>query len=435
MKKIYWLYTFLLPSAISFAQTQSNISTPKGSTVVAHITSEMSSGSRSNADYATSVQYPNAVQSSYFNDGYSSSNRFNCHGYAWSMVENGPVRWIGYYSASDEDVYMTDGSYVQVCSETYPGKVSLGIGNHSAITTSTPGIWKSKWGNTPLVTHASNDHPYYKYDYTYYVPTVITGPAEVCHAGTGAFSVQNISGATYTWTCSSNFTISGFGNAITLSGTGANGAGWVEVSISTGCGTATRRKDVYKGTPGLLTHTIETLFDPTQLCYLAGNTYTWVLSPHGPTPGVTDIYFMVFESAAGPGSPMQGGYSQSMDVTFGWYPTNYTFMAWGVNGCGPGLITQKDVTTYNTCDGPMFRMSVSPNPTSGQLVVEMDKEVSAGKVVFELFDFNTNERKRMWTQQGGQGRHNLSLHGLKKGLYILTVTKGKLKESKKVIVQ
>ncbi|MRG44677.1 T9SS type A sorting domain-containing protein [Chitinophaga sp. SYP-B3965] len=432
MKKIYWFYIFLLPT-ITFAQTQSNVTTPKGSSVVAYIYAEGSSTARGNTDIAVAAQYPNAVQTSYFNDGYSSSARFNCHGYAWNMVEGGPVRWIGVGTTTHEDIYMTDGSYVQVCSETYPGKVSLGVADHSAITTSTPGIWQSKWGGQPLMTHASNDHPYYKFDYTYWVSTAISGPAEVCSPST--FSVQNISGATYSWTSSSNLSISGSGNAVTVSGTGTNGAGWVEVYISTGCGTATRRMNVHKGPPGALTHTIETLFDPTQLCYLAGNTYTWVLSPHGPVPGATNIYFMVFEAATGPGSPIQGSYSQNMDVSFYWYPSNYTFMAWAENACGAGLITQKDVTTYATCDGPMFRMSVSPNPTSGQLVVEMDKDVSAGKVVFELFDFNTNERKRMWTQQSGQGRHNLSLHGLKKGLYILSVTKGKLKESKKVIIQ
>lgn len=432
MKKIYWLYICLLPT-LAFAQTQSNITTPKGSTVNAFIISEASNTARSNADIAVAAQYPNAVQSSYFNDGFSSSARFNCHSYAWNMIEGGPVRWIGVGTNTHEDIYMTDGSYVQVCSETYPGKVSLGIGDHSAITTATPGIWKSKWGSQALVEHSSNDHPYYKFDYTYYVSTAISGPAEVCSPST--FFVQNISGATYSWTSSSNLIVTGSGHSVTVSGTGSNGPGWVEVYISTGCGTATRRLNVFKGTPGMLTHTIETLFDPTQLCYLAGNTYTWVLSPHGPTPGVTDIYFMVFESANGPGSPIQGGYMQSMDVTFGWYPANYTFMAWGVNGCGAGLITQKDVTTYNSCDGPMFRMEVSPNPTSGQLVVELDKEVTPGKVVFELFDFNTNERARMWTQQSGQSRHSLSLHGLKKGLYILTVTKGKSKSSKKVIIQ
>jgi len=60
----------------------------------------------------------------------------------------------------------------------------------------------------------------------------------------------------------------------------------------------------------------------------------------------------------------------------------------------------------------------------------VDKEVSAEKVTFELFDFNTSERKGIWTQQNGYGRHSL-----KRGLYILTVTKGKSTSSKKVIIQ
>ncbi|MDR7131617.1 hypothetical protein J2X69_003981 [Algoriphagus sp. 4150] len=71
--------------------------------------------------------------------------------FLWNMSEGGPVRWISRDVNTDEDVYMTGGSYVQVCNEMYPGKVSWGFADHSAITTSTRGQWISKWTAGPLV--------------------------------------------------------------------------------------------------------------------------------------------------------------------------------------------------------------------------------------------------------------------------------------------
>jgi hypothetical protein len=142
MKKLGIITLILLLYNFAISQTQSNLSTPKGSTVTAYITSEISPNERQYWDDYWRKTGRTYLQ--YFNDGYSSSGRFNCHGYAWNMSESGPVRWIGYYVATDENIYMTDGSYIQVCDEIYPGKVSWVNGDHSAITTTTPGRWISK---------------------------------------------------------------------------------------------------------------------------------------------------------------------------------------------------------------------------------------------------------------------------------------------------
>ncbi len=244
MKQQYFILclSIVLHGAV-YAQTQSNLSTPVGSTVTAWIVPEMSSSDR--AFYDGVYAAPGRTQYSYFGDGYSSSRRFNCHGYAWSIAESGAARWIGYYVSSDEDIYMSDGSYVRVCSETYPGKVSWGDNDHSAVTTSTPGRWISKWGAMPLMNHHKDDNPYGTTDYRYYVSTAISGNAGVCTDASGVpYSVQAIAGATYSWTSSSNLTISGSGNAITVTPTASSGAAWIEVSISTGCGTATSRKNL-----------------------------------------------------------------------------------------------------------------------------------------------------------------------------------------------
>lgn len=154
------------------------------------------------------------------------------------MVEGGAPRWIGWAVTTEEDIYMTDGSYVQVCNEMYPGKVSWGSGDHTAITTSTPGRWISKWNQWPLMEHDWNDTPFGTTNLKYYVSTEISGSNAVLCSGTRSLSARSISGASYTWYVSSQLSIvSGQGtNTVTVQRNGSsNGPASVYVEISTPC--------------------------------------------------------------------------------------------------------------------------------------------------------------------------------------------------------
>jgi hypothetical protein len=117
---------------------------------------ESSSARRQSLDQHYSITYPNATQIKTY-DGFSSTRKFNCHGYAWLRVEQGIDRWIGTGWPEDvpdpELIYMTDGSYIEVSQETYPGKVFWASGDHSAITTSQQGWFISKWNEYPLMKH------------------------------------------------------------------------------------------------------------------------------------------------------------------------------------------------------------------------------------------------------------------------------------------
>ena len=94
-----------------------------GSLVNTWLTCEVSTQQRQAWDNQYHSTYPNAQQIIVY-DNLSSTRKFNCHGYAWLRVEQGIDRWIGYYSGNtDPDIYITDGSYTQVSSETFPGKV------------------------------------------------------------------------------------------------------------------------------------------------------------------------------------------------------------------------------------------------------------------------------------------------------------------------
>jgi len=110
------------------------------------------------------------------------SNKYNCHAYAWHVSEGGNKVWIGYYTDTAEDVYWTDGSYIEV-PENESTKVSYHQdGNHSAIRLNST-WYQSKWGPSALVKHHPNDVPSgYKPSMTkkYYKLASIIGPDQLC---------------------------------------------------------------------------------------------------------------------------------------------------------------------------------------------------------------------------------------------------------------
>jgi hypothetical protein len=96
---------------------------------------------------------------------YSSTDRFNCHGYAWYMSDAAggtghlDPRSIG--TSNGTLPYISDGiSYKRVYSESDADIVWWSNGNHSAITTETPWVWRSKFQFGPLVEHDWDDTPY-----------------------------------------------------------------------------------------------------------------------------------------------------------------------------------------------------------------------------------------------------------------------------------
>ncbi|MGQ7868303.1 hypothetical protein [Sunxiuqinia sp. sy24] len=180
---------------IAYGQDYRNdVCTPKGTTVIAYITSENSNYWRDYYDTYYASAYPNAVQIETY-DGYSSTRKFNCHGYAWHISEGGSDRWIGYgypYDNNPEYTYWQDGSYVEVAQSVYPGKVNWLSGDHSAITTENPGVLISKWNEYPLMRHAWDDSPYGTSNLKYYkLNFSISGPSLVCSSG-ASFSLSNL---------------------------------------------------------------------------------------------------------------------------------------------------------------------------------------------------------------------------------------------------
>jgi hypothetical protein len=161
------LYLICVTSSVLATDTPTTIKTPKDSTVPdTYLCDEML---QSEIDYlnnlATST-YPNAILLE------PASRTYNCHAYAWHVSEGGNKVWIGYKTKTAEDIYWQDGSYGEVTTEAEAAKVSYVKGNHSAVTTSQPGWFISKWGPWPRMQHAWNDCPYDYSQLKYYAPTL-----------------------------------------------------------------------------------------------------------------------------------------------------------------------------------------------------------------------------------------------------------------------
>jgi len=136
------IYIFILLSVLLLntttinGQTQVTRYTPNGSPVRAYngIT-EIGSADKINWSNYVTTYYPLATEL----NPHSATRSYNCHAYAWHIYEGGDNVWIGYYSGqeTDEDIYWTDGSYIEQSNEMGAEKISYYADNHSAIQTST----------------------------------------------------------------------------------------------------------------------------------------------------------------------------------------------------------------------------------------------------------------------------------------------------------
>jgi hypothetical protein len=187
------------------------------------------------------------------------SRRYNCHGYAWHLSEGGSYVWIGLETTTAEDIYWTDCSYVET-SESLATKVRYSD-NHSAITTSTPNYYISKWGRLPLVRHhRTYVPPGYGVPYKFYIRFDpydifdIPGPTTLCSTSTQTYTLSGIpSSISITWSKSSNLNyVSGQGTtsySVRAASSTANTSAWVKATLSTSCSSRVITKNLWIGGP------------------------------------------------------------------------------------------------------------------------------------------------------------------------------------------
>lgn len=213
---------FTLIMIKSFATDHRNdVKTPKGTNVEAWVTDEMTDNERAYWDVYYITRYPNAVMMPTIDYNHSSTRTFNCHGYAWDIVEKwqgvNEARWIGYINNDPEYKYWQDGSYIESTSPVYPGKANWSNGDHSAVTTSTSGVLISKWGSGPLMRHNWNYSPYGSSGIKYYKlsPPTITGNSPLCFSNQSSYTETKFTGnidLTYQWSCNGLVSAAGLSN-------------------------------------------------------------------------------------------------------------------------------------------------------------------------------------------------------------------------------
>lgn len=188
--------------------SQPTIYTPNGSLVKGLKSyQELTSSEIAASNFHHDITYPNATRIA------SATRTYNCHGYAWHMSSdsNEEAVWIEggdlvppHGMPNNEDVYWTDGSYIEICTPYRFSKVSYNISDHSAITTADASVFISKWGNGPLMQHAYNYAPYGPSitDHKYYIRMpAITGPNTFFNSAT--YYLPNLPpGSTVTWSAS-----------------------------------------------------------------------------------------------------------------------------------------------------------------------------------------------------------------------------------------
>jgi hypothetical protein len=150
--------------------TSTTVTTPMSTVVRAWITCELKDDERASLDNEYLITHPGSEQIIPDGELYSSTNKFNCHGYAFVRSSGGSSVWIGLERDNDLDEYrkyLTDGSYIEVTQPEYPGILSWGV-SHSATAIGQSGMIIEKIGVGPLLKHPISESVYSLQGVKYY---------------------------------------------------------------------------------------------------------------------------------------------------------------------------------------------------------------------------------------------------------------------------
>lgn len=389
----------------------------------------------SSQDYAVSLNY---IQQYYPNVTIleNPTSQYNCYSYAFHLSEGNTQKvWINPYTQSLQanlSKYWTDGSFIQVCNESDADKAYYYLGDHAALTTSSvSGEYESKWGPNCRVIHAPNycpyDAPYYRR--YYYASTKISGSTSNLCSGTRTFSVRNISGATYSWTKSSNLSVVGSGNSYQYSvqrNGSSSGAAWVEVQISTPCSPAssTQRINFGVGAPS------------SPSVYADWDNPLKIIAGADPVTGTTSYKWYVnnvyVKSTANPNTSLPYNGDCYTSVTVG---------VEVVTSCGT---SGKTNTNIGTAPCGNFYIIV-PNPaqdiititTGGQrsMTAKAGTLSSPANSIAQIKIYNSNGiviKSVQYNETRKQVQMNVA--DIAEGLYFIEVSNGNNKQTKKLII-
>lgn len=313
---------------------------------------------------------------------------------------------------------------MEICSQQYPAKVSYAFDNHSAVTTSTTDIFRSKWGDYPVMQHEKTYVPYNSSSLKYYIKTPsISGPTQLCTSET--YTIPNLpSGATVSWSATGPVSISGSttGTSVNVVSTG-NGTGTLNVSVTSSCGNTIISKSLTAGSPAPGPITTEFNAPPGRITALidavpAATAYNWYLD------GVLE-----FNTTA-------------TSVFFNRRPddcgTGYYIGVEAINSCG----TSPQTYVYVAAPDCTTSYTVFPNPSSSVLIISYKDRntnaslVKAQKREFEIKLYNNASRLlRSAVNIDKSNKITLETSGIPNGTYYLHITEGKKVIKKQIIIQ
>jgi hypothetical protein len=303
-----YIFSLLLCIVFSFAlkaqedeschsSTPTTVMTPMSTTVNAWIKCEMDSDVRASWDNEYLITRPNSEQIKLDGATYSSTGKFNCHGYAFVKSISGTNVWIGLGRNDDEyeySKYLTDGTYIEVTQPQYPGIISWGQ-SHSAVATDQSGVIIEKVGGGPLLKHSLSNSIYGTQGLRYYIKSngnssnyvfsLTASSTFVCPGTTVTYTLNPVPANTVqiTWENSSHLTLVSSSNASATFTANSVGNGWVRMKASIS-------NSVYNNTMTLQYKTVQisscpsvSITGPSLLCAGSSGTFTVSNAPSGYT--------------------------------------------------------------------------------------------------------------------------------------------------------
>lgn len=233
----------------------------------------------------------------------------------------------------------------------------------------------------------------------------LSGSSIVCSSG-AQFTVENPSGATVSWTCSTNISFDHqTGNPKTFTANGT-GTGTIQAILISGCGNVTLpQKDVWVGTqqPGTISIAMDApihRFTATVDGLSTATSYNWYLN------GVMNSTYHGSSAIFNRVSPYCGGM--------------YQVQVEAINPCGTSARTSQWVYEPSC----LYAMALSPNPTGTESTIALSNENEAIVVadkewVLEIYGSDQLLKMKETKLKGKEYKINTS--GWKDGVYIVRV--------------
>lgn len=465
---------------------QANVYTPKGHTVYGTIDDEMTETERVNMDIAYSSTYPLAMKINTYG-GHSSTNLFNCHGYAWHVSEIGLSHTEDYRNIGGEDIYWKDysngRSYIRVDSlhyprktsppPTYPGKIYYYSRNHSTVIANrdsfpSDSLYKlkliSKWANGPLMIHYPDYCPFSPpYDgnpnplsiVVYHLnPKIFGETTTLCNSVQRTFTtdITNMPTGTLEWTHGNYLNAVGADNTYqyTVVGPGA-GNTFVKIETTTPSLYGSTRVETWNGTktfkinmtPEIGNQKVDgsTYYYAQQICP-GGHWLSFV--PYGGT-GTTDTWTVP--------SGIQYSINQNqhrLDFYF-LYNSSLTFTVTTADNCGSD---SRSFYLIKKTSGCPYGMTLYPNPASDNVTVTMmeniplteysdttgitDVEMTYAKaceaITYTIRIYNSQSTLLSTFKISGKS-FNIPLINMKDGTYIVEVNDGENNYRQQLVVK